>query len=66
MDYHNKNGLVRGKVPSGVPCPFVKRCSSVSERCPTAEHLLEHEFSCARARLMSLCIEIKEGERRSI
>lgn len=57
-DFCNMNGLVNGKIPKGVQCPFKNKCvfafhpvNGVVCRRPLA---MGNDFSCASARLFSI------------
>ncbi len=52
-DYLNSNGLINGKIPAGQTCGYYNECTRKNGYCPGGDHLLEHEFSCALARLHS-------------
>lgn len=54
MSFLNENGLVNGLIPAGHPCPFYKACAALHEICPTDEHKLQVDFSCAFARAWSI------------
>lgn len=55
-DYHNANGLVGGKIPAGVACPFKKVCQMANESCPSKSNLKSVDYSCAAARAHSLIL----------
>ena len=52
-DYMNANGLVRGKIPEGQPCPFIDVCKLRVAQCPSKDNLKTTAYSCAAARLHS-------------
>jgi len=47
------NGLVRGRIPAGNPCPFLAECQWKVEGCPTPSNLKPGPYSCAAARMHS-------------
>ncbi len=62
-DFTNMNGLVAGKIPKGVECPFRDRCDFFKNRdgwpkrwvCKRhTPEAMENNFSCATARLFSI------------
>lgn len=59
-NFLNANGLVDGNIPAGKPCPFLKECKMVFDRCPTEDNPKNIDFSCAGARGFSICREIKK------
>ena len=50
--YENMNGLVEGKIPMGVQCPFKENCRYVT-KCERPK-VMKIDFSCALARAFSL------------
>lgn len=54
MNWLNENGLVKGKIPAGTICHYSDKCNSINEYCPTKDNIRDVDFSCARARFMSL------------
>ncbi len=61
-DYLNSNGLVDGKIPKGQACPCIDLCGRQMPTCPTERNPTVVDFSCALARLWSIC---KESERKN-
>jgi hypothetical protein len=57
-DFNNMNGLVNGRIPKGVQCPFKHKCvfafHSVNGVVCRRQQAMENNFSCATARLFSL------------
>ena len=60
-DYNNQNGLVDGHIPANTGCPFISDCNWKNEHCPSASNPKPIAFSCAAARLHSICISRKQG-----
>jgi len=59
LQFLNNNGLVNGKIPANIKCPFHPRALS-NERCPTENNTKPHPFSCATARAFSLLEDSKK------
>lgn len=57
INYYNANGLERGLIPPGHPCPFIGKCGRRDDRCPSESHPKTCYFSCALARGFSLVTE---------
>jgi hypothetical protein len=69
-DYENMNGLVNGKIPMGVQCPFRENCiwskgNWIENKDLTPEkaicrrpQVMKVDFSCALARAFSLRVNM--------
>lgn len=70
-DFTNMNGLVAGKIPKGVICPFRNDCTFFTNaknmgswRCKRHDtEAMKNNFSCATARLFSI---IKVNEEKNV
>lgn len=56
-DFHNTNGLVDGRIPKGVQCPFKDKCIFATYKAGVVcrrPDVMDFNFSCASARAFSL------------
>ena len=61
--YLDTNGLVKGLIPAGQPCPFLSKCNFKVHTCPGVDGKMKpNNFSCAAARLHSMVEENKAHE----
>lgn len=58
-NYLNSNGLVNGKIPATLPCPWINECKIKDSNCPTVENPKNNLFSCGMARAFSLISKTK-------
>ncbi len=54
VDFLNSHGLVKGKIPAGQICPFIRECDKRNKTCPTSISLKDKDFSCGYAHGHSL------------
>jgi hypothetical protein len=70
-DFTNMNGLVGGRIPKGVQCPFRHQCVFCDKadvtmpkdwRCKRhTPEAMENNFSCATARMFSIIENANKG-----
>lgn len=61
-EYLNKNGLQKGLIVAGTPCPFLDRCKFKVHTCPGVDGKTKpNHFSCAAARLHSAIAEAPDA-----
>lgn len=60
-NFWNSNGLVKGLIPAGKPCPFYANCGLNKDNCPSPSRQKECDFSCGAARAHSLCMRNNKG-----
>jgi hypothetical protein len=70
-DFTNMNGLVAGRIPKGVQCPFRQQCvfcdkadvtMPKSQRCKRhTPEVMKNNFSCAMARMFSIIENTNKG-----